>query len=202
MTNRSRITLAVASLVLCLAYVFPIWKIDLEAPQYPEGLGMYIWVHTVTGQQPNDLDNINNLNHYIGMKRIEPDAIPELRMMPWIIGALALFGLVTVATGKKRLLYAWVAVFFVVAVVGLVDFYLWEYDYGHNLDQEKAIIKIPGMSYQPPLIGSKQLLNFTAHSWPALGGIAVFVSFGLGLAVMVLEILKMKNRLPALVAVP
>jgi copper chaperone NosL len=50
------------------------------------------------------------------------------------------------------------------------DFYKWEYDYGHNLDLEHAPIKIPGMAYQPPLIGSKKLLNFTATSWPAAGG--------------------------------
>ena len=55
------------------------------------------------------------------------------------------------------------------ALAGLADFYRWGYDYGHNLDPE-AIIKIPGMSYQPPLIGTKQLLNFQATSWPASGG--------------------------------
>ena len=61
-------------------------------------------------------------------------------------------------------------VFLAVSVAGLVDFWLWEYDYGHDLDQETAIIKIPGMSYQPPLIGSRQILNFKAHSWPGSGG--------------------------------
>jgi hypothetical protein len=61
-----------------------------------------------------------------------------------------------------------------------VDFWRWEYDYGHNLDFEHAIIKVPGMTYQPPLIGSKQLLNFTASSWPSLGGIAVGMAFLLG----------------------
>ena len=54
-------------------------------------------------------------------------------------------------------------------VAGLADFYKWSYDYGHNLSPE-AILKIPGMTYQPPLIGSKQLLNFHATSWPASGG--------------------------------
>jgi copper chaperone NosL len=63
-----------------------------------------------------------------------------------------------------------VAIFLGVSVVGLADFWKWEYDYGHNLDEETAIIKIPGMSYQPPLIGSRQILNFTAHSWPGSGG--------------------------------
>jgi copper chaperone NosL len=68
------------------------------------------------------------------------------------------------------------------AVVGLVDFWRWEYDYGHNLDLEHAPIQVPGMSYQPPLIGSKQLLNFTATSLPATGGLLAIVSVILAVA--------------------
>jgi len=88
MSTRSRIILGFASLLLVVMYVFPIWKITLDAPQYPEGLGMYIWIDTVTGEKPHDLANINGLNHYIGMKTIEPDTIPELKIMPWVIGFL------------------------------------------------------------------------------------------------------------------
>jgi hypothetical protein len=80
----------------------------------------------------------------------------------------------------------WAVVYVAVAVAGLVDFWKWEYDYGHNLDMTQAIIKIPGMSYQPPLIGSKQLLNFTASSWPGLGGWAAGLSLGLVAVAVVL----------------
>jgi hypothetical protein len=59
---------------------------------------------------------------------------------------------------------------------GLIDFYLWEYDYGHNLDP-RAAIKIPGAAFQPPLIGYKQLLNFRAVSLPHIGGVLPFLSF-------------------------
>ena len=72
------------------------------------------------------------------------------------------------------------------AIVGLVDFWKWEYSYGHDLDFATAIIKVPGMSYQPPLIGSKQLLNFTASSWPAGGGVLAGLSLGLAVAAVVL----------------
>ena len=181
MEPRTRWMLGAAALLLVLAYVFPIWMITLEAPQYPEGLGLEIWIDTVKGQKQHDLSNINNLNHYIGMKRIVPETIPELKWMPWIISGLIVLGLGAALSGKKALLYLWVVIFFVTAVVGLIDFYLWEYDYGHNLDQETAIIKIPGMNYQPPLIGPKKLLNFTAHSWPHVGGWAAFVSLSIGM---------------------
>jgi hypothetical protein len=169
MTTRSRILIAVTALLLVAAYALPLWKIELEAPQYPEGLGMYIRLDTIEGMNPHDLGNINGLNHYIGMARIEPASFPELRLMPWILGVLIAAGLVTAWTARRGLLYAWTAAFLVAAIVGMVDFYVWGYQYGHNLDP-RAAIKVPGLSYQPPIIGSKKLLNFTAHSWPAPGG--------------------------------
>lgn len=180
MTKQSRVALALASLLLVLMYVAPLWNITLEAPQYPEGLGLKIMLTDVQGQKKHDLRNINNLNHYIGMKEIKPDAIPELKVMPWIVAFLIGTGLIAAISGKPALLYAWCVIFLIVAIAGLVDFYLWAYDYGHNLDTERAAIKVPGMTYQPPIIGSKKLLNFTAHSWPALGGWAAFVSLGAG----------------------
>ena len=195
MTPRTRIILAVASLALLVMYFVPIWSISLEAPQYPEGLGLEIWIDTIKGQKTHDLNNINNLNHYIGMKRIVPEAIPELRMMPWIIGGIIALGLLAAAIGRPWLLYLWTGLFLTIAVAGLVDFYLWEYDYGHNLDTVNAIIKIPGMSYQPPLIGSKQLLNFTASSWPALGGWTAFLSLAAGLFTSY-TVLRAKKHMP------
>ena len=58
------------------------------------------------------------------------------------------------------------------------DFWRWEYDYGHDLDFEHAIIKVPGMTYQPPLIGPKQLLNFTACRGRTSGGWLAFAALG------------------------
>jgi copper chaperone NosL len=185
MTRLSRALLAIGSILLIGVLWTPIWRIHLVAPQYPEGLGMEIRANQVRGQSEHDLDNINNLNHYIGMKRIESNDIAELRIIPWVIGGLALFGVVAAAVGRRRLAWIWVAAFGAFGVVGLVDFWRWEYDYGHNLDMEHAIIKVPGMVYQPPIIGAKQLLNFTAASWPAIGAILAAVAFALGVAAVI-----------------
>ncbi len=186
MSTRSRVILALASLAMLLMFVTPIWKITLDAPQYPEGIGMYIKIHDITGIKLHDLQNINGLNHYIGMKEIVPDAINELKVMPWIIGSLIVLGLLAAVTGKRWLLHLWVGLFLVVAIVGMVDFYLWEYDYGHNLNPHAAI-KVPGMTYQPPMIGSKKLLNFTANSWPHIGGWIAFFSLAIGMVLCYVE---------------
>ncbi|MBV6522425.1 MAG: hypothetical protein MNPFHGCM_02573 [Gemmatimonadaceae bacterium] len=187
MSVRSRSLLAVAALLLAGAFFLPLWNVALVAPQYPEGLGMRIWINTIAGLKPNDLDSINNLNHYIGMKRIEPESIPELRLMPILVGGLLALGLVAAAVGRRWLARVWVGAFLVLGVAGLVDFYRWEYDYGHNLDMENAIIKVPGMNYQPPLIGSKQLLNFTATSLPAAGGYLIAFSLALGVFALYMD---------------
>lgn len=171
MTKGNRFAVGVGALLLALLYVTPMWRIDLHAPQYPEGLGLRIWVSGIRG----NLQSINGLNHYIGMRAIVPDQIPELRVMPWVVAALIAGGLLVAVLGRRPLLYAYAALFAGVALLGLYDFWKWEYDYGHNLDP-MAAIRIPGMTYQPPLIGSKALLNFHAASWPDVGGLAAFLA--------------------------
>lgn len=186
MPRFARLLTAIASLGLIGLFFLPLWRVQLTAPQYPEGLGMRIGISTVRGATPNDLDNINGLNHYIGMQKITPEAIPELKVMPWIVGLLILTGLIAAAVGRRRVLYAWFTGFFAIGAAGILDFWRWEYDYGHHLDFEHAIIKIPGMNYQPPLIGVKQLLNFTAVSWPDLGGWMAFTAFALAAIAVVM----------------
>lgn len=170
--------MGLAAVVLIGIYLFPIWSISLEAPQYPEGIGLNIWINKIEGKAPQDLQNINGLNHYIGMKKITPESIPELDYMPPIIGFLIVSGVVIALFGNRKWIMIWLTIFILLAIVGLVDFYIWEYDYGHNLNPDAAI-KIPGMSYQPPLIGSKKLLNFNAVSLPHIGFFFALVSMGL-----------------------
>lgn len=175
MSNRSRIIIAFSSLLLVLTFFFPLWKIDLNAPQYPEGLGLRIWLHQISGLKPNDLQSINGLNHYIGMKPIEQDSIPELTIMPYIMIFMILSGLAIALFKQKKMVYIWLLLFVILGIIGLYDFYIWGYEYGHNLDPN-APIKVPEMTYQPPLIGSKQLLNINAVSLPSISSFLILIS--------------------------
>lgn len=182
MRKSSRILILVITLSLIVVYFVPLWNIALEAPQYPEGLGMQIWLSKITG----DLRTINGLNHYIGMKTIQPDSIQELKYMPLIIGFIILAGFIVFLFNKKSLLLSWIILIIITGTIGMYDFWNWEYDYGHNLDPTAAII-VPGMNYQPPLIGSKQLLNFTATSMPDIGGIIIFAVGIIAILVLIYE---------------
>ncbi len=165
-------------------FAFPLWNITLEAPQYPEPIGMNIHINKMSDMNPNDIKNINIMNHYIGMKDI-PESLPEFKIFPFVVIGMMALGLI-IAFGLN---YKWYLVWFIMMCIlgsaGMYDFYLWEYDYGHNL-KENAAIKFTNpdgtpLAYQPPLLGTKTILNFIAHSYPRLGAYMLFSGMGLSL---------------------
>lgn len=185
--------------VLCLGalFVFPMWKIQLFAPQYPDGVEMHIWINKIGGATPGTLQNVNILNHYVGMQKIEPHSIPELQYFQYIAMAIMGLGLLAMILHRRPVYLAWTVLLAVLCAAGIYDFYLWEYDYGHNLS-DTAPIKIPGASFQPPLFGKKDILNFTAVSLPHVAGYFVMLSMVLGLAAWKFK--QRKNRHEATVS--
>lgn len=163
--TRYRLIFLVAVLLPIGAFFLPLWQILMWAPQYPEGLGMKIWIDDISG----DVKIINALNHYIGMRNIEVSMFPEFRYMKVVVGSIMAAGLGLVVVNRRWSLYAYFGIMVATGLAALYDFYSWGYDYGHNLNPE-APIKVPGMAYQPPVIGTKQLLNFLAYSGPDTGG--------------------------------
>ena len=164
LSKTTRFLIAIGSILLAITYFVPLWQILLWAPQYPEGLIMRIWHNTLSG----DVEIINGLNHYIGMKHISVEMFPEFGFIGIFIGILMAVGLLAAAFGSARTLFLFTLLSYVYGVAALWDFWRWGYEYGHNLDPNAAI-KVEDMSYQPPLIGYKNLLNFTAYSGPDTG---------------------------------
>ena len=69
-------TLCTAALTLVL--FVPLWQIQLSAPQYPEGLNLLIYPSKLGG----NVDIINGLNHYIGMKTLHTQDFREFTALP------------------------------------------------------------------------------------------------------------------------
>lgn len=184
----SRVILALASLSLIVTFFVPFWRIDLFAPQYPEGLVMKIWLHTLTG----DVEIINGLNHYIGMRHINVAMFPEFEFLRYVVAFYILLGLAVAVIGNRKVLF-WYLVFTAFgAIFAAYDFYRWGYEYGHNLDPA-APIKVPGLSYQPPMVGHKRLLNFDAYSFPEIGGWIIIGAAGIFALVWFLEIRRSRR---------
>lgn len=185
------ITMIIGSAFLLGLFVFPLWSITLEAPQYPSGIGMYINLDGLEGHEKHDIQNIDGLNHYIGMRKLpKQDEMWEFSVFPKVIGGMAILGILIGLLGLfKKVSYkwflGWLVLMTVLGVMGIFDFNAWMTDYGTNLDP-KAIMKMTDedgnpLSYKPPLFGSRDILNFTAHSYTAIGavlmGIGMFLTF-------------------------
>ncbi len=181
----SRIISVACAIGLIAVLFVPLWRIELSAPQYPEGLALIIRPQGLAG----DVEVVNGLNHYIGMRTLHTEDFVEFKILPWAIGILAAFGLLSALINRRWFFTTWVVFFIAFGIIAMIDFYRWEYNYGHNLD-ETAPIKVPGMAYQPPLIGYKKLLNFGAYSIPDTGG-WIFIAVGLLLVIaLFLELRK------------
>jgi len=193
MKKTSNKLMVIASLLPLLLFIFPLWNITLEAPQYPTPLGMDIYINDFADANPHDIKNINLMNHYVGMKYI-PDAIPEFKIFPIGIIITTVIGFIIGLKANHKWFLYWFIMMVLVSAAGMYDFYLWEHDYGHNLDP-KAIMKFTNpdgsvMGFQPPLFGTKDILNFRAHSYPQLGAF----SLAAGIALSLVAFLKGKKE--------
>ena len=190
--------MVIGSLLLLTLFCVPLWQITLIAPQYPEAIGMNIWINKLTDMNPNDIKNINLLNHYIGMEAM-PEMMKEFEYFPKIVLAMTFFGIFAGIIGRKSGYLAWFVAMSILGLLGMYDFWLWEHSYGHNLHEGAAIKFVDEfnqpLSYQPPLIGTREILNFTATSYPATGAYLLFCSMGLGLYAYFIDWKKDHNSL-------
>ena len=125
-----RAAVLICGLLLIPVLILPMWRIELTAPQYPEGLVLKIFPNKLGG----DVEIVNGLNHYIGMKTLHAEDFIEFTILPYLIGFFALLSIVVALVNRKVFLYVLTGLFMAFAILSMVDFWRWEYDYGHNLD--------------------------------------------------------------------
>ncbi len=165
-----------AALVLASAYL-PFWTMELTAPQYPQGLELVAYGTHLEG----DLQELNTLNHYVGVDPLEPDEIFELRLFPFAIAGLSIALLLGSVFARHRLLRAALALAIWGFAAGfLVDVQWWLYGVGHDLKRDAAM-RID--EFTPTVLGGSQVVNFHSESMVAAGfwlivAAAALVSFG------------------------
>lgn len=175
----SKVFLGIVGVLFIASLFVPLWRIELDAPQYPEGLTLQLHANKIAG----DVDIINGLNHYIGMATLHTENFFEFTILPFFFGGFALIAFALIFINRKKTVLIFLISYVLFIALSAIDFYRWNYEYGHNLDPNAAII-VPGMAYQPPLLGFKQLLNFGAYSIPDIGG-WMLTAAGLLLAIIV-----------------
>jgi hypothetical protein len=179
---KARPLLLVLVAPLLLALTQPLWHIELEAPQYPQGLTVDIHAHTITsGHGDKDLREINILNHYVGMKKIERSAFADLDWLPFGFAALAILALRVAAIGNVRALLDLAVLTTYVAAFSGARFIYKLYVYGHELSPDAPVKVDP---FMPAVLGTKTIGNFTTTASPGAGAylFGAFVVGVLGLA--------------------
>lgn len=162
----SRLLLVAGVVALMLSYWYPLWRIKLIAPQYQEGLTLDIhsW-RIVAGHGGQDIAEINNLNHYIGMKPLHEADFFEMRWMPFIIGVFVIYSLRAAVFGMMRYVIDLFALFSYFGAFSLGSFYYRMWSYGHQLDPKAPVHIKP---FTPVIFGTQQIANFTQSSLPQL----------------------------------
>ncbi len=184
---KGRILILIAVIVLVPAYLFPLWDMTFYSNQYTDGLSMQIYAYQLEGgKTPNrdDLREINQLNHYIGMRPLLESEFSEFTWLPFGIGALMLLSLRAMVIGKMANVVDVFVLFSYFGAFSLWSFYHRLYSYGHNLDPTAAIKVQP---FTPPLLGTKQIANFTVYSFPDVASYALVAFSLLLLAAMFLS---------------
>jgi hypothetical protein len=183
--KKASLMMIIGPVFLLGLFMFPLWNIMLGAPQYPEPLGMNIHINGIRDANEFDLQNIDGLNHYIGMRKLpKPEEMWEFSIFPLVISSMVFIGVLIGVLGYfNKIGYRWFLGWFilmsVLGILGMYDFNSWMVDYGTNLDPN-AIMKLANpdgtpMSYKPPLFGHSKMLNFDVTSLPATGAWMMFI---------------------------
>jgi hypothetical protein len=169
----ARLVLLALVVPLALAVTQPLWRISMKAPQYPKGLHMDIYAHKVEGGHGGrDVAEINTLNHYIGMKKIDRAELKDLDWIPFALGFLVIFALRCAVIGNVRALLDLTVMTGYVSLFAMGRFVYKLYVFGHELDPEAPLKVEP---FTPAIFGTKRIANFETTSAPQLGSVLIGV---------------------------
>jgi hypothetical protein len=163
----SRPILALLALPIVLAATMPLWHFDFEAPQYPHGLSFEVYSYKLeSGHGGTDLHEINILNHYIGMKHLDPVEFDELDWLPFGFGLIVILLLRVAVVGNVRSLVDLCVLLFYFGAFSGARFVYKLWTFGHYLAPDAPVRVKP---FMPVVMGTKQIGNFTTYGRPVMG---------------------------------
>lgn len=167
LTVRARLAVFAAGSLLVAALFFPLWEITMFAQMFPDGIRMSVYAHKLVGGNGGaDLQGINILNHYIGMREIRAADFPEMKFIPFGLGLFLLLGVRAALFGRVHQAVDLLVLFTYFGLFSLAAFYYRMYDFGHRLNPEAPIKVAP---FTPPIFGRQHIANFEVYSYPGPG---------------------------------
>ena len=194
LSPRARLAVLGAGALLLVVAAAPLWRLTMFAGQFPEGLRLSIhsW-KLVGGNAGADLQGINILNHYIGMREIAAADFVEMKFIPFALGALLLLGARAATFARVRDLIDLTVLFLYFGVFSFAVFGYRMWSYGHSLSPD-APIEVE--AFTPPVLGHQHIANFDVYSFPGLGTYAALAYGGVLVAVLILEARRHRVRNP------
>ncbi len=157
------------------ARTMPVWMVSLEAPQYPKEAfpdGIPVFFHFT--EWSGKANEMNTINHYIGMDPMDVGAVTTRKVIPFVF---LTFFIMLIAyffyKGPGWWLLAMIPAMFPWLYLGF--FAKWLYWFGHNLHPWGAFKVKP---FMPTVLGDGKVAQFTTHSYPTVGFyflLAIFV---------------------------
>lgn len=172
------VLMGLAAVVLFISTFFPYWRMEMEAPQYPRGLTITVYVNEVRG----DVQEIDTLNHYIGMRPLSEAGEFERSMAVIAITALVMLVIAAVFIHNPcALLLTWPVMLY--PAIFLFDLWFWMQNFGLNLDETAPLSSIIE-PFVPPILGVGKIAQFkTTAIWDSglwmAGAASVLIALGI-----------------------
>jgi hypothetical protein len=171
--------LVFAGALVVISLFLPYWQITLHAPQYPNGLHVQAYATHLTG----DVFEVDGLNHYIGMMKLEAAAPLERAVAPF---AVPLIALLAVASFWLRGIWRMLAriPIIIYPVVFVADLFGWLYYAGHSLDPY-APLSSSIKPFTPYILGTGTIGQFSTVAAFQSGALLITIA---AIVVLVLSI--------------
>lgn len=183
--------LLIARILLLVSLFIPYWQMDLVAPQYPNNLHLTAYVNQLAG----DVEEIDGLNHYIGMRSLN-----EAAQFERMVGVYVMILFVVMLELASWIHSRWAALLVLPAVlfpgVFLLDLHLWMSHFGQNLDPSAPLSNAVA-PFVPPVLGTGMVGQFKTVAWPGAG---LWLSAAASLVILVSLFFHRRAYLPLLKA--
>ncbi|MBU2646235.1 cytochrome C [bacterium] len=175
------------------ARTVPVWRVSLEAPQYPkasfpDGIPVFFHMTDFSGK----VNEMNTINHYIGMDPMEAGAVFLRQIAPFVYLIFTILLVVYLfyngplwwLLGIIPALMPWYYLFF---------YSKWLYWFGHNMHDFGQFEVKP---FMPTVFGDGKVAQFTTHSYPTVGFYLLLVYFLLLVFSVLIRRKAMKESTP------
>lgn len=147
-----------------MGVLFPIWTLEFNAPTSGQKW-VGISVHALDGIV-GPIDQVNIINHYVGLGEIVPEEIIELRILPLVYVGFTILAIASgILRGRRASFIPWL--FSLILIIGVLgSIYAFIYNFTNTIDP-KAPIKIDNIPI--PIVGTDQVGNFKLRASIGLG---------------------------------